>query len=90
MSVLAWIPSLIKKIVGYSCSLFLLGWGAYDWVESKLNANNEVVITKMRLERSVQIGEIKTEIDVVKNDIGWIKSSVDKMDDKLDTLIRMR
>jgi hypothetical protein len=88
MKYLEWIPSLIKKVIGYSCSLFLLGWGAYDKFESRLNANNEKVIGTVRIERQLELGAIHAEIGLIKNDMGWVRSSLESSHGKLDVLLR--
>lgn len=86
-SILGFIPSLIKKFIGYTSAIFLLGWGAYDTFETKLNAHGDQMAKQMRLERAAQMGELKAQILVIKNDITWIKTNSIETNSKLDRII---
>lgn len=81
------IPSLIKKFIGYSCSLFMLGWGGRDYFISTLNANNDQLKKELRVERQVELAPITTQMSVIQNDVGWLKTGVEDANGKLDKLI---
>ena len=81
MKILELIPSLVKKFIGWSCSMFLLGWGGYDLVENKLNANNEKLKSDMRAERAQALSPVQTDIAVIKTDVSWIKHYLEKRKD---------
>jgi hypothetical protein len=85
--ILSSIPGLVKKFIGYSCSLFMLGWGGYDYFEGKLNANNDKLKNEMRIERKAELAPINTQMSVIQNDVGWLKNGVGSANDKLDKLI---
>ena len=78
MKILELIPSLIKKFVGYSCFMFMAGWGLYDRFENRLNANNELVMKEARSEIREAIYPIEKDVAVIKNDTAWIKAYLQK------------
>jgi hypothetical protein len=91
MKYLAWIPTIVRKVIGYSCTLFLLGWGAYEKVETRLHARDQQIKAEMRIERQVELSPINSQMAVLQNDVLWLKGGVSDANSKLDTLlIRMK
>jgi hypothetical protein len=63
-------------------------WTAYTVLTTTMDSKVADAKADMRIERAAQMGEIKVDIQGVKESIGSVKEQIGSLDRKVDILIR--